>query len=137
MFLLRQRFEATNCWLYDYDGIYPPPNSTASANSLRASGDDVIDNDSTKNVKIHHEVKDKKSRVYESKGSLVGEEKKSEFSSTFGLTAEETRDFWDMLLPTETGSGERTYHMKETLMYSRKTLINTHISSNSIHFMLF
>ena len=70
------------------------------------SGDNVINNDSTNNVKIHDDVKDKKSRVYESKGSLVGAEKKSEFSSTFGLTAEETREFWDMLLPTETGSGE-------------------------------
>ena len=22
---VRQRFEATQCWLYDYDGISPPP----------------------------------------------------------------------------------------------------------------
>ena len=104
--LFRQRFEATTCWLYDYDGIYPPPNSTVSASSSYESSGDASNNESTKIAIIQEDVKDRKSRVYESKGSLVGLEKKREFSSTFGLTAEETREFWDMILPTETGSGK-------------------------------
>ena len=29
----RRRFEATQCWQYDYDGIHPPPNSTVPSNS--------------------------------------------------------------------------------------------------------
>ena len=104
--LFRQRFEATTCWLYDYDGIYPPLNSTVSASSSYESSGDTLNNESTNNAIPQEDVKDRQSRVYESKGSLVGLEKKREFSSTFGLTEEETGEFWDMILPTETGSGE-------------------------------
>ena len=40
--------------------------------------------------------------------SSDGQQNGKTFSSTFGLTEEENREFWNMLLPTETGSGRFT-----------------------------
>ena len=40
--------------------------------------------------------------------SSDGQQNRKTFSSTFGLTEEENREFWNMLLPTETGSGTLT-----------------------------
>ena len=66
--------------------------------------DDAMNADSTNKLKNRDSVNNKKSRVQDFTGSSTGIEK-SELSSTFGLTPEETREFWNMLLPTETGSG--------------------------------
>ena len=48
-----------------------------------------------------------KSRANGSAVSTTGREI-GVFSSTFGLTEDETREFWNMLLPTETASGAFT-----------------------------
>ena len=104
MIFSRRRFEATQCWLYDYDGIYPPPNSTVPSNSPLAL-DDETTNLSTNNLKNKAVEDDNEPKVHGSKGSQLDQER-NEFSSTFGLTAEETREFWDMILPEETGIGK-------------------------------
>ena len=100
----RRRFEATQCWLYDYDGIYPPPNSTVPSNSPLAI-EEKPTNLSTNNLENKDIEDENQSRIHGSTGSRPGLER-SEFSSTFGLTEEETREFWDMILPEETGSGK-------------------------------
>ena len=99
----RRRFEATQCWQYDYDGIHPPPNSTVPSNSpLAIEHEDAY---LSTNIVGSNSIEDvTESKVYRSKGSRLGLDGK-EFSSTFGLTAEETREFWDMILPEETGIG--------------------------------
>ena len=48
---------------------------------------------------------DSESKGHGPKGLHLSLER-NEFSSTFGLTAEETREFWDMILPEETGIGK-------------------------------
>ena len=99
----RRRFEATQCWLYDYDGINPPPNSTVPSNSPLAM-DEKTTNLSTNNLANKAIEDEKQSRIHGSTGTRPGLER-TEFSSTFGLTEEETREFWDLILPEETGSG--------------------------------
>ena len=65
---------------------------------------------STNNLENKAVEEDKEPTVHGSKESRLDVER-NEFSSTFGLTAEETREFWDMILPEETGIG-KAYHIK-------------------------
>ena len=105
LYISRQRFEATKCWVYEYDGLSPPPNSTATLSSnLSYENDEAMSFDSTNKSIKRDSTTNTKSEVHEFTGSSTSIEK-SELSSTFGLTKEETREFWNMLLPTETGSG--------------------------------
>ena len=92
--VFRRRFEATKCWVYEYDGLNPPPNATFVTSDK--------EDDNTKNS---NKLIDSTLNVHEYTESSDSIEEK-EFSSTFGLTAEETREFWDMILPPETGSGK-------------------------------
>ena len=93
-FIFRRRFEATKCWVYEYDGLNPPPNAIF-----------VTSDEEDGNINNSKKLGDSPLNVHEYTISSDSIEEK-EFSSTFGLTAEETREFWDMILPPETGSGK-------------------------------
>ena len=66
--------------------------------------DEKTTNLSTNNLANKAIEDEKQSRIHGSTGTRPGLER-TEFSSTFGLTEEETREFWDLILPEETGSG--------------------------------
>ena len=59
--------------------------------------DEKTTNLSTNNLANKAIEDEKQSRIHGSTGTRPGLER-TEFSSTFGLTEEETREFWDMIL---------------------------------------
>ncbi len=104
---VRDRFEATRCWQYDYDGLNPPPTSLTSKGQLQNSNNNTVCDTS-------HEDSNPADRSATPAGSDSNRGTPSA-SGPVSLTDDEDKEFWALMVADD--NNKRLQHAIKRLKH--------------------